>query len=397
MLSTLDHVARIQFPQNTRTRPEPTPAEWRDWKWQQRNAITSIEDIQRYFPGLDEDTLARIRAGLQDRKITITPYTAGLIETDASGRPREHDPVWRQLIPDWPATPIAQDLDYDGESENWELPDEMVTPICQHKYDNRVILRLSNVCHAYCQFCYEALRTLEKESSKSSMRKQNWQATLDYIAETETLDEVILSGGEPLMHSDAHLDNYLSDLRALRPDLILRIHTRALTFNPFRVTDELLEVLARHNVTAIGLHIAHPNEITAEFLAAAQRLAKVCPILFANMPFLQGVNDDYSTLVALCLTLYRNGIQPHYLYHFMPFSPGAQAYRTEISAALEIVAKMKRRISNIAVPEYVLPHKTGKYTVPLDLGREPPTLVRGADGESLHFTNWQGQACVFPE
>ncbi|KAB0644179.1 KamA family radical SAM protein [Burkholderia latens] len=397
MQPTLDHTARIQIPLTVQSLHAPTSTEWRDWKWQQRHAITRVEDIQRYFPGLNRDTLARIGACLQDRKITVTPYTLNLIEKDASLRPVDDDPVWRQLIPDWAMDPVAQGLDYDGESENWELPGEMVTPICQHKYDNRVILRLSNVCHAYCQFCYEALRTLEKESTKSSMRKQDWQATLNYIAGHETLDEVILSGGEPLMHSDAHLDTYLGDLRDLRPDLIIRLHTRALTFNPFRITDGLIDILARHNVTAIGLHVAHPNEITEEFISAARRLAKVCPILFANIPFLQGVNDDYATLVALCLKLYRNGIQPHYLYQFMPFSPGAPAYRTNISAALEIVSKMKRRISNIAVPEYVLPHKTGKYTVPLYLGGEQPTLVQRADGEYLHFTNWQGHACVFPE
>jgi lysine 2,3-aminomutase len=370
-----------------------------DWKWQQRNAVTGIQGLLQHFPALagDPEMLERIERHLAERKLGATPYTLGLIRTDAQGRPQRDDPVWRQLIPDWHGSAAPAALEYDGESENWELPNEMVTPICQHKYDNRVILRLANVCHSYCQFCYEALRTLDKQSEKNALRKQDWLATLDYIGGHPELDEVILSGGEPLMHSDRHLDGYLADLRAVRPDLILRIHTRALTFNPYRITDELVEIFKRHGVTTVGLHVTHPHEITDEFKAAAARLRGAVPILFANIPLLKGINDDYETLSKLCLALYRLGIQPHYLYHFMPFSPGSETYRTDISSAVALVARMKRRISNIAVPEYVLPHKHGKYTVPLDLGAVPPVLHKGADGEFLHFTNWQGQACVFPE
>lgn len=372
--------------------------EWRDWKWQQRNAVTTIDGLIKRFPGLDgTDWVQHIRSNLQDRKLTVTPYTLSLIRTDAHGNPDRDDPVWRQLMPDWTSGAVPTTLDYDGESENWELPDEMVTPICQHKYDNRVIVRLSNVCHSYCQFCYEALRTLEKDTVKPSMRKSDWAETLDYVAAHPDLDEVILSGGEPLMHSDGQLDSYLGDLRALRPDLVIRVHTRALTFNPFRITDELVDSFARNRVGAIGLHVVHPNEITGAFLDAAKRLARVSPILFANIPFLKGVNDDYETMSEMCLTLYRNGIQPHYLYHFMPFSPGSQSFRTDISAALQIVSRMKRRISNIAVPEYVLPHKTGKFTVPLDLGLGAATLERVDGVEYVRFVNWQGHECVFPE
>lgn len=147
----------------------------------------------------------------------------------------------------------------------------------------------------------------------------------------------------------------------------------------------------------MGLHVAHPNEITTEFVGAVERLRHACPILFANIPFLKGVNDTYETLLTLCLTLYRHGVQPHYLYHFMPFSPGSQRFRADISSALKIVSRMKRRVSNIAVPEYVLPHKTGKFTVPLNLSDEPARIERVDGVEYMHFVNWQGAHCVFPE
>lgn len=371
--------------------------DWSDWKWQQRNAVSKLDELLSHFPGLGQgDWLSRISEHLQNRKLSVTPYALSLIQADEHMRPLADDPLWRQLIPDWNSSAAAP-LGYDGESENWELPYEMVTPICQHKYSNRVILRLANVCHAYCQFCYEALRTLEKQTIKSAMRKQDWLNTLDYIRQHRELDEVILSGGEPLMHADAHLDTYLADLRAIRPDLIIRLHTRALTFNPYRITPQLVDILGHHDVTAVGLHVAHPREITEDFLQAAKRLRSVCPILFANIPLLSGINDTYETLSQLCLKLYRHGIVPHYLYHFMPFSPGSDAFRTEISEALTILNRMKRRLSNTAVPEYVLPHKTGKYSVPLDLLKGLPRLEQRPDGEYLQYINWQGDACTFPE
>lgn len=371
---------------------------WGDWRWQQRNALTRLDDLLRSFSGVfNADLAARVRSQLLERKLGITPYTLSLIRVDEAGLPLSDDPIWRQLVPDWEPDEQGSVLAYDGESENWELPEEMVTPICQHKYDNRVILRMANVCHAYCQFCYEALRTLEKHTEKGHLRPQDWHDTLAYIDAHPELDEVILSGGEPLMHSDAHLDRYLGDLRALRPNLIIRIHTRALTFNPYRITDELVAVLERHGVNTVGLHVAHPHELTGDFHTAVKRLQRACPILFANIPLLRGINDDYDTLSELCLSLYRAGVQPHYLYHFMPFSPGSEVYRTEISAAVALVARMKRRLSNIAVPEYVLPHKSGKYSVPLDLIGQLPSLEHGPHGESLHFVNWKGQVCTFPE
>jgi lysine 2,3-aminomutase len=95
------------------------------------------------------------------------------------------------------------------------MPEEMVTPIAQHKYDNRVIIRLANVCHGYCQFCYEALRTLEKESAKFSFQQKYWEATIHYLRQHREVEEVILSGGEPLMLKDDQLRRVLSDLNNL--------------------------------------------------------------------------------------------------------------------------------------------------------------------------------------
>jgi len=234
--------------------------------------------------------------------------------------PVDDDPIWRQVAPCW-ETEGEIAYGYNGQTENWELPSEMITPIAQHKYDNRVIIRVANVCHAYCQFCFEALRTLERHSSKESLQQEYWEKTLDYLRENNEVEEVILSGGEPLIHEDEKIDRLLFDLRNLGRELIIRVHTRALTFNPFRVTDVLVKLLRRWRVSAVGIHVTHPNEITPDFRAAVERLREGIPIMFANIPLLRNVNDTVETMRCLCMTLYSIGVIPHYLYHFMPFSP----------------------------------------------------------------------------
>jgi lysine 2,3-aminomutase len=379
------------------TSDEPTSAVWGDWQWQQKNSLRTTQDLARVFPGLSEEILSLIERNQKERRFQITPYTLGLIERVEDGsRPVDTDPVWRQLVPLWDTEGEAV-YRYNSETENWELPGEMVTPIAQHKYDNRIIVRISNVCHGYCQFCYEALRTLEKSSPKDSFQGEYWKQTVNYIAQREGLEEVILSGGEPLMRNDEQIDSILHDLRSVGRSIAIRIHTRALLFNPFRITPGLLNVMERHGVNAVGVHVCHPNEITEEFYSALKGLQKVVPIIFANIPLLRGINDDQETMHELAMKLYRVGVIPHYLYHFLPFSPGAEHFRTPVQTGIDIIRSLKRRITNIAVPEFVVAHTSGKHSLPLlALNEEPPRKGIDASGNPVvRYTNWKGEVVEY--
>jgi len=357
-------------------------AGWKDWKWQQRNTVKSVEKISEVLSDIPS---AIIEKNARSRKIQITPYYLNLIKSTV-GTGAYHQ-LLNQVIPFWENE--AAD-GYNGETDNWELDHEMKTPICQHKYDNRVIIRASNVCNAYCQFCFEALRTINIEQPKPAFSKTHWKSTIDYIAQNESIEEVIFSGGDPLMLNDSKLRQCLLDVREIRPEILIRVHTRALTFNPYRVTDELLEALRDAAVNSFGVHVCHPAEITSEFEDASSKIRSVVPIQFANMPVLKSINDDYNILTELFIKLYRIGIVPYYLYHFMPFSPGSSEYRASISDVIKIMRKIKRFKSNIAVPEYVLPHVRGKYTVPLiDTDAEFPKFESNEDGRRVYsFTNW---------
>ncbi|MEM9523191.1 MAG: radical SAM protein, partial [Pseudomonadota bacterium] len=356
-----------------------------DWKWQQRNAIKTVEQLEEFLPSLP---LEQVRKNAANRKIQITPYYLDLLRNLSD--PDIYDRILKQVIPFWDEEVVDG---YNGETENWELSHEMKTPVCQHKYDNRVIIRTANVCNAYCQFCFEALRTINTDQTKPALNRNHWQDSLRYIEENKGLEEVIFSGGDPLVLSDGKLRQSLLDVREIRPDILIRVHSRALTFNPFRITDALLDAFRESGVNAFGVHVCHPAEITEDFKRASQKIRQVVPIQFANMPVLKGINDDYETLTALFFELYRTGIVPYYLYHFMPFSPGSSEYRASVSDVISIMRRIKRRKSNIAVPEYVLPHMRGKYTVPLiETEAEFPRFETDGSGKRVYsFTNWLGE------
>ncbi|WP_050515626.1 KamA family radical SAM protein [Dickeya undicola] len=370
--------------------PAEERSRWTDWRWQQKNAIRDEPALRAACGGWSEEVAQRIVRNLNDRKMQITPYYADLIR-QAAYKDIVDNPLWRQVVPFWHDDGVTG---YDGESENWELSHEMKTPICQHKYDNRVILRMVNTCNSYCQFCFEALRTLKVDSEKENAGRKAFQDSLDYIRTTPEVEEVILSGGDPMMLTDAKLDECLGAIRNIRDSLLIRIHSRSLTFNPYRITDNLLDILRRHRVNAFGVHVCHPLELSGAFRDAVKRIQQVVPIVFSNMPLLRGVNDNEETLKTLFIELYRMGVKPYYLYHFMPFSPGASEYKASIRDAIAIMNRLKRRVSNIALPEYVLPHAKGKFTVPLLSSVEEIPQFEDIDGTRFYrFTNWQGDVC----
>ncbi|AYA40940.1 KamA family radical SAM protein [Xenorhabdus nematophila] len=364
---------------------------WTDWRWQQKNALRDEESLRIACGGWNDEITRRIQQNLQGQKMQITPYYLSKILTTSQSGDITTNPLWRQVVPFWNEEKLNG---YDGESENWELKEEMKTPICQHKYDNRVILRMVNACNSYCQFCFEALRTLKVNSDKSNAGRTSFQQSLEYIKNTPSVEEVILSGGDPLMLTDSKLDESLAAIREIREDLLIRVHSRALTFNPYRITDALLEILKKHRVNSFGVHICHPHELSEEFQHAVRCIQSVVPIVFSNMPFLRGINDNEEILHKLFISLYRIGVKPYYLYHFMPFSPGSSEYKASINDAIAIMGKLKRRVSNIALPEYVLPHMKGKFTVPLFTNPGEMPYFETINGRRYYrFINWRNEQC----
>ena len=319
----------------------------------------------------------------------------------------EKNPWFIQFFPLGDIYTLGPDA-YDG-TDNWEKESEFPTSNLHHKYTNRVLIRFRN-CLAYCNFCFEALGTLEKNPSQSKIFKWNdLPKSLEYISKNPGIEEVILSGGEPLLLSDSKLETILKNISKLRlnngkPQIrFKRIHTRVMTHNPYRITDSLVKLLFQYPVNEIALNIAHPNEITKDVTEAIGKIregtGRYAPLIVSHTPLLKKINDSAETLWELFGKLFENNIKPYYLLHTMPHIPYADQQRVSVRDGIRLMNKLKRYKSNIAIPEYVIVHYDGKQTVPLELNGTPECqyTIDSNNDPIVRFLNWKKNWVNYPD
>jgi lysine 2,3-aminomutase len=372
-------------------------SQWKDWKWQQRNSLHSVKDIRKFYPNFPQNELEKLAEIEPKYNFRLTPYLVSLIKTDKDSNPDKNDPLYKQFFP---SPSIFRDDSvgsYNKEDSNWELKPDFPTPILQHKYDNKALFRISNVCFSHCNYCFEVARVLDKESKKICSNDNLWQKSIDYIKNHPEIEEIIISGGEPLVLSNETLEKRLKSIREISTVKSLRIHTRAFTFNPYRLDKEIINSFKKYNVTELGIHISHPTEITEDFKEILDKFDKCgygSILKMAQIPLIKGVNDDPEVLHELFMNLYSDcKIKPYYLLHNMPLTPGASEYRTSVKKGVELMNTMKRRIPNVAMPEYIIIHKTGKRTVPLEEPNGTSEFQYSKNKEGypiINFKNWKG-------
>lgn len=369
-------------------------AQWVDWHWQQSHAVRDTESLARLFPSLGSTIRARIDANCRRVRFQLTPYMLSLVRQEPAGVPDLEGPVGKLYVPAYDPPdehqPLASLL-----ADNWDLPEDMVNPILQHKYENRVNFRIQNRCLAYCAYCFEAKRVLDRDSKVGGFREDLFQESLEYIRNSEKVHEVVLSGGEPLTLSNDRLDAILRAIRSIPQIRALRIQTRAFTQNPFRVDEGFIRLLKEYDVSALGVHVTHPVELTSEFRAALDRITNAgCRTLFlGQIPLLKDINDSAQVLEELFMALYALRVKPYYLLHAMPETLGAERYRTSVRRGVELMLRFKRRISNPALPEYVIVHAKGKHTVPLEPQGTPE--FQYLPSGRICFRNWKGEWCEY--
>lgn len=379
------------------------PDDWKDWRWQEKNSLRSASDVRKVFPNFPDEELERIAEYEKRYRWNITPYTVSLMGLDASGNPSGSDPLAMQTFPirGFRLDTAADSYGGDGQP-NWELAGEMATPVLQHKYTKKAVIRLTNTCLSYCGFCYEVERVEDREAAKKALTGPLWQRSLDYIREHREISEVILSGGDPLLLDNESLGAKLADIRGIPTVRAIRIHTRALTFNPFRIDEGLIGALRESRVTELGLHLSHPNELAAEAKRALERFDSLRYgniLKMGQTILLKGINDDPAVLEELFMRMYSEFlIKPYYLFHAMPGEQGAEQYRTSVKKGVTLMKALKRHISNVAMPEYVIAHHNGKQAVPLEESGTPEFVYESHGGRpTIRFMNWRGNWETYPD
>ncbi|MEJ2456055.1 MAG: EF-P beta-lysylation protein EpmB [Candidatus Thiodiazotropha sp.] len=255
------------------------------------------------------------------------------------------DPLLRQVLP------LAEEtVQLPGYSDNPVGDREAeVSPGLLHKYPGRVLMVATGACAVHCRYCFR--RHYPYASGTASPRQ--WRAILDYLCAHPEVEEVILSGGDPLMVSDARLADWLSQLASLPHLKRLRLHTRLPVVLPERVTPELVALLSASRLQSlVVIHANHPNELSATVARSLAMLKGVGIPLLNQSVLLKGVNDHAETLARLSERLFELGVQPYYL-HLLDRVAGAAHFDVEESRATALLSSLRSALPGYLVPKLV--------------------------------------------
>jgi lysine 2,3-aminomutase len=288
--------------------------------------------------------------------VAITPPIAGLIDHTDS-----HDPIARQFVPDIAELSTTPEERADPIGDNVHSPVEGVV----HRYPDRVLLKLVNVCAVYCRFCF---RREMVGPGKQMLSARELDTALGYIAAHPEIWEVILTGGDPLVLSPRRLGEAIKRIAATDHVKIVRLHTRLPVVSPDKITPALVRALKAPGATTyVALHANHPRELTAAVRAACARIVDAGIPMVSQSVLLRGVNDDAQTLEAMMRAFVECRIKPYYLHH-ADLAPGTSHFRTTLGEGQVLMRALRGRLSGLAQPTYVLDIPGGYGKVPVGPG-----------------------------
>lgn len=358
--------------------PEVTDEQWNDWKWQVRNRIETLDQLKKYL-NLTPDEEEGVKKTLSTLRMAITPYYLSLIDPD-----NPHCPIRRQAVPTALEThKAAADL-LDPLHEDTDSP----VPGLTHRYPDRVLLLITDMCSMYCRHCTRRRFAGQKDDESPSERIEK---ALDYIANTPQIRDVLLSGGDALMVSDAKLEYIIKRLREIPHVEIVRIGTRTPVVCPQRITPELVNMLKKYHPIWLNTHFNHPNEVTPESKAACAMLADAGIPLGNQSVLLRGVNDCTNIMMRLVHELVKMRVRPYYIYQ-CDLSMGLEHFRTTVSKGIEIVEGLRGHTSGYAVPTFVVDAPEGGGKIPV----MPQYLISQAPGKVV-LRNFEGVITTYTE
>ncbi len=311
--------------------PQQTPL----WQTLLSQAITDPEELFRLLD-LPLDSLpASLKADRDFRLRVPRGFAARMRKGDFN------DPLLRQVVPLAEESAQVPVFSRDPLDELNAMP----VPGVLHKYQGRILLTATGACAIHCRYCFRR----HYPYSEANPRRAPDQ-TFDYVRQHTQINEVILSGGDPLTLTDSRLSELVSALETLPHVIRLRIHSRIPVVLPERIDNSLLEWLHKTRLQVVlVIHANHAREIDTRVRQAMGRLRQAGATLFNQSVLLRGINDDARTLADLSETLFRAGVLPYYL-HQLDRVQGAAHFSVADDEAINIINQLRT-----VVPGYLLP------------------------------------------
>jgi lysine 2,3-aminomutase len=354
---------------------------WRDWRWQMKNAVREVSSLERL---LGVEFSAQRRAALEMTvarfPLSITPYYLSLIDPDDL----DNDPVYMQAVPR-PAELKIEDWDMrDPLAEDEDSP----VPGISHRYPDRVLLLVSGTCAMYCRHCTRKRQVGDKDTFPN---RSAIEAGIEYIRKTPVVRDVLISGGDPFLLSNERLDWILSELRAIKHVEIIRIGTRTPAVLPYRITDNLVAMLKKHHPLWVNVQFNHPRELTASSREALRKLADGGIPLGNQSVLLAGINDCPRVMKSLVHKLVQNRVRPYYMYQ-CDLSEGLSHFRTPIGKGIEIMESLIGHTTGFARPTYVIDAPGGGGKIPI-----APNYLISWSTNKVVLRNYEGVITTYKE
>ena len=325
------------------------------------------EKLRSDFPGMD--------SVVQKYPFLINPYFLKLVL-------KHGEPLAKQVIPDTAELNDATGLE-DPLAEERDSPVPNVT----HRYPDRVLFLVSGICAMYCRFCTRK----RKIGRFAPITDKTIEDGVKYIRGNSQIRDVLISGGDPLMLSDAKLEWILQLIRDIPHVEIIRIGTRIPSALPQRITSALCRRLRSFQPLYINVHFNHPLEITEESGKACRMLSDAGIPLHCQTVLLKGINDSTEVIESLMRRLLQIRVKPYYL--LLPdLVRGTRHFRTCIDTGIQIMKYLRGNVSGMAVPTFIIDLPGGGGKVPL-----LPEYMDKKNKNTYVFRNYQGKKFEYYE
>ncbi len=317
------------------------------------DAICTIEQLKKYvdFSHEEEKKLKKI---ITRHPMQVTPYYISLIDWNDP-----FDPIRKMAIPSLEETSLKGSYDTSGECENTKFHG------LQHKYAETALILATSRCATYCRHCFrKRLIGLETKEIIS-----DFENATDYIRHHREINNVLISGGDPLVLQNEIINKFLSVLSDISHLKLIRFGSRAPVTYPSRFEDEkLLEILAEYSQLKRRVYVVtqfnHPKEVTKESIKAVDNLLKSGVVVNNQAVLLKGVNDDYETLAHLQNMLVSIGVNPYYVFQCRPVKRVKHYFQVPLCKGVEIVERAKSKCNGLSKRfKYIMSHKTGKIEI----------------------------------
>ena len=356
--------------------PNVTDEQWNDWHWQVKNRITTAKELNKYIK-LEQNELDIISDVLGQFRMAITPYYLTLINPE-----NVHDPVRLQAVPAIGELHIGM---HDLEDPLHEDYDSVV-PGLTHRYPDRVLFLITDMCSMYCRHCTRRRFTGQKDTGS---KMDNIDLAIDYIRNHKEVNDVLLSGGDALLVSDARLEYIIKERRKIEHVGVIRLGSRTPVVMPQRITKDLVNMLKKYHPIWLNTHFNHSKELTPEAKIAIDLMADAGIPLGNQSVLLKGVNDCVNIMKKLVKRLIILRVRPYYIYQ-CDLSRGIEHFRTPVSKGIEIIEGLRGHISGIAVPTFVVDAPGGGGKIPV-----MPNYVLSQAPSKTILRNYEGMITTY--